>query len=144
MSIEKLGRYLVAVEDPRCSRKTEHRLTEVLVIAVCAVDRLRRELGRHRPVWPQQARVAQDIYGAGELAETQSVRGWGLEPSVLRRWRSLANGRGRALSAARPGTTAALSAGQVEIRRLPKELERAQMERDILKKAVGIFSGPPR
>ena len=37
MSIEKLGWYLVAVEDPRCSRKTEQRLTEVLVIAVCAV-----------------------------------------------------------------------------------------------------------
>jgi hypothetical protein len=37
MSIEKLGRYLVAVEDPRCSGKVEHRLVEVLVIAVCAV-----------------------------------------------------------------------------------------------------------
>ena len=37
MSIEKLGRYLVAVEDLRCSGKVEHRLVEVLVIAVCAV-----------------------------------------------------------------------------------------------------------
>ena len=37
MSIEKLGRYFVAVEDPRCSGKVEHRLIEVLVIAVCAV-----------------------------------------------------------------------------------------------------------
>ena len=37
MSIGKLGRYLVAVEDPRCSGKVEHRLVEVLVIAVCAV-----------------------------------------------------------------------------------------------------------
>jgi hypothetical protein len=37
MSIEKLGRYFVAVEDPRCSGKVEHRLVEVLVIAVCAV-----------------------------------------------------------------------------------------------------------
>jgi len=37
MSIEKLGQYLVAVEDPRCSGKVEHRLVEVLVIAVCAV-----------------------------------------------------------------------------------------------------------
>ena len=31
-----------------------------------------------------------------------------------------------------------------EIRRLEKELARAQMERDILKKAIGIFSGPPK
>jgi len=37
MSIEKLGLYFVAVEDPRCSGKVEHRLVEVLVIAVCAV-----------------------------------------------------------------------------------------------------------
>ena len=37
MSIEKLGQYLVAVEDPRCSGKVEHRLVEMLVIAVCAV-----------------------------------------------------------------------------------------------------------
>ena len=37
MSIEKLGQYLVAVEDPRCPGKVEHRLVEVLVIAVCAV-----------------------------------------------------------------------------------------------------------
>jgi transposase len=36
------------------------------------------------------------------------------------------------------------SAEQAEIRRLRRELERVQMERDILKKAVGIFSGPPR
>jgi len=37
MSIEKLGQYFVAVEDPRCSGKVEHRLIEVLVIACCAV-----------------------------------------------------------------------------------------------------------
>jgi predicted transposase YbfD/YdcC len=37
VSIEKLGQYLVGVDDPRCSGKVEHRLTEVLVIAVCAV-----------------------------------------------------------------------------------------------------------
>ncbi len=37
MSIEKLGQYLVGVEDPRCPGKVEHRLVEVLVIAVCAV-----------------------------------------------------------------------------------------------------------
>jgi len=37
VSIEKLGHYLVAVEDPRCAGKVEHRLVEVLVIAVCAV-----------------------------------------------------------------------------------------------------------
>ena len=76
---------------------------------------------------------------------TQVASELGLEPSVLRRWRSLANGTGPAGATVRSGAAAAVvSAEQVEIRRLQKELERAQMERDILKKAVGIFSNPPR
>jgi predicted transposase YbfD/YdcC len=37
MSIESLGQYFGAIEDPRCSRKVEHRLLDVLVIAVSAV-----------------------------------------------------------------------------------------------------------
>ena len=37
MSIEKLGRHFVAVEDPRRSGKVERRLVGLLVIAVCAV-----------------------------------------------------------------------------------------------------------
>ena len=48
---------------------------------------------------------------------TQVASELGLEPSVLRRWRSLANGMGQALSAARPGGTAVLSAEQVESKR---------------------------
>ena len=39
---------------------------------------------------------------------TQVASELGLEPSVLWRWRSLANGMGQALSAARPGTATAL------------------------------------
>jgi predicted transposase YbfD/YdcC len=37
MSIEKLGQYFGAIEDPRCGGKIEHRLIDILVIAVCAV-----------------------------------------------------------------------------------------------------------
>jgi len=37
MSIESLGQYLGAIEDPRCSGKVEHRLLDILVIAVSAV-----------------------------------------------------------------------------------------------------------
>ena len=37
MSIEKLGQYLGGIEDPRCNGKVEHRLRDILVIAVCAV-----------------------------------------------------------------------------------------------------------
>ena len=37
MSIESLVRHLGVVEDPRCQGKIEHRLIDILVIAVCAV-----------------------------------------------------------------------------------------------------------
>src|ERR671938_1806266 len=37
MSIEGLVRHFSVVEDPRCQGKIDHRLTDILVIAVCAV-----------------------------------------------------------------------------------------------------------
>ena len=37
MSIENLAQYFGAIEDPRCPGKVEHRLLDILVIAVCAV-----------------------------------------------------------------------------------------------------------
>ena len=37
MSIESLVRHLGVVEDPRCQGKIDHRLIDILVIAVCAV-----------------------------------------------------------------------------------------------------------
>jgi predicted transposase YbfD/YdcC len=37
MSIESLVRHFSVVEDPRCQGKIEHRLIDILVIAVCAV-----------------------------------------------------------------------------------------------------------
>src|SRR3954454_22364112 len=38
MSIETLVQHFGTVEDPRCCGKIEHRLLDILVIAVCAVD----------------------------------------------------------------------------------------------------------
>ena len=37
MAIERLVGHFGAVADPRCRGKIEHRLTDILVIAVCAV-----------------------------------------------------------------------------------------------------------
>jgi hypothetical protein len=37
MSVEKLVEHFSALEDPRCAGKGEHRLIDILVIAVCAV-----------------------------------------------------------------------------------------------------------
>src|ERR687883_680398 len=37
MSVEKLVEHFAQIEDPRCAGKVEHRLIDILVIAVCAV-----------------------------------------------------------------------------------------------------------
>jgi transposase len=76
---------------------------------------------------------------------TQIASELGVQPSLLRSWRGTLN-RTRQASAGPDAVSAAAgpSAEQMEIRRLQKELERAQMERDILKKTVGIFSSPPK
>ena len=77
---------------------------------------------------------------------TQVATELGIQPSMLRAWRGNGTMAARlvALPARPAGGTAAPSAEQAEIRRLQRELDRAQMERDILKKAIAIFSGPPR
>ncbi len=75
---------------------------------------------------------------------TQVAAELGLQPSVLRRWRGPVDEARSGATVNRPTAAVLASADQLEIRRLRKELERAQMERDILKKAVGIFSSPPR
>ncbi len=62
----------------------------------------------------------------------------GISPSMLRNWRRSAphrqSGAG-ASSVADPGA---------QISRLRRENDRLRLERDILKKAVAIFSEPPR
>jgi hypothetical protein len=37
MSVEKVVEHFDAIEDPRCTGKVEHRLINILVIAICAV-----------------------------------------------------------------------------------------------------------
>lgn len=77
---------------------------------------------------------------------TQVATELGIQPSMLRAWRGRpSTTAGPMISTARAGSVAPVpSAEQAEIRRLQKELDRARMERDILKKAISIFSGPPR
>ena len=82
---------------------------------------------------------------------SQVAQELGIEQSVLRAWRR--KSRPPAASLPRPAAAAgnghaaavpAITADQAEIRRLRRELERVQTERDILEKAIGIFSGPTR
>ncbi len=56
----------------------------------------------------------------------------GIDPGHISKWRQQHNLPEKAI--------AGLTDEQKEIRRLQKELKEAQLERDILKKAVSIFS----
>ena len=66
----------------------------------------------------------------------------GISPSMLRNWRAagqVGSLRSRAVtSMPSPADQAS------EITRLKRELDRARMERDVLKKAIGIFAEVPR
>lgn len=78
---------------------------------------------------------------AVELSEAKgslkaTVEELGIPPQILTRWRTeraVAHGTG---TVSRPQ----LSQEQQEIARLKKELKQVELERDFLKKAVGIFS----
>ena len=94
-------------------------------------DEFRREAVA---LWETSGRMQIDV--AREL---------GIQPSLLRRWQKQVHDLPPAPAvgsrpAIRPATsTMASPADQAaEIARLKRELERARMERDILKKAVGI------
>ena len=80
----------------------------------------------------------------------------GISPSMLRNWRNRSIG-GHAGSAPHPIAASVLPSipepasaphpapdPAAEISRLRRENDRLRMERDILKKAVAIFSEPPR
>ena len=75
-------------------------------------------------------------YSRGNIVEL--AKELKLRPELLYRWRSeFASYEGKSF----PGKgNAQLSEEQKEIARLQKELANMQMERDILKKAVSIFS----
>ncbi len=59
----------------------------------------------------------------------------GIDPERISKWKNQYKSGGRSTVSA-----VGLSDEQKEIRRLQKELREAQQERDILKKAVSIFS----
>jgi transposase len=76
----------------------------------------------------------------------QVAKDLGIHESLLRRWRRKLEAR-QARAAGVKGSVAvaaSLVVDQEEIRKLKRENERLRMERDILKKAVAIFSETPK
>jgi transposase len=70
-------------------------------------------------------------YARGSVKEAAAELG--IDPGRITKWRHQQQGSGEK-------TITALTEEQKEIRRLQKALKEAQLERDILKKAVSIFS----
>ena len=70
----------------------------------------------------------------------------GISPSMLRNWRAVVrDGATRSRAAAPVVPPLPSPADQAsEITRLKRELDRTRMERDVLKKAIGIFAEVPR
>ena len=70
----------------------------------------------------------------------------GISPLMLRNWRTvIRGGQARARPAAAGVPSLPSPADQAsEIVRLKRELDRTRMERDVLRKAIGIFAEVPR
>lgn len=73
----------------------------------------------------------------------------GISPSMLRNWRAVVKGvapRSRGSKAPAPSASPMTSPADqaAEIARLRRELDRTRMERDVLKKAIGIFAEMPK
>ena len=94
-------------------------------------------------------REAVALWETSGRQQTDVARELGIQPSLLRRWQRVLRGTPATAPAAKPpssstGTIASPADQAAEIARLKRELDRARMERDILKKAVGICAEVPR
>jgi transposase-like protein len=92
MSIETLGRYFAAVEDPRCSGKVEHRLIEVLVIAVCAVIACAEswdDIALYGRSKLQYCSLCNSDGGAAVSCSSCHRRGWACTRRLMLPWRVL-------------------------------------------------------
>ena len=73
---------------------------------------------------------------------SQVAKDLGIHDSLLRRWQRKLDTRRARVVGVKPALAVAASVivEQDEIRRLKRENERLRMERDVLKKAISIFS----
>ena len=103
-----------------------------------------------REFTPEFKREAVALLASSGRPLMQIATELGISPSMLRTWRTVVHGgtpRSRAGSkgSATSSSPMASPADQAaEIARLRRELDRTRMERDVLKKAIGIFAAVPR
>jgi len=82
MSVEKLVEHFSALEDPRCAGKVDHRLIDILVIAVCAVIACAESWD---DIQGQRMKDCMPIYRSWRQVQPQSVS-WLSEQKVCRRY----------------------------------------------------------
>lgn len=96
---------------------------------------------RKRRVFSREFKVeAVQMMSSPGMTVAQAARDLDIDAKMLRRWRRELE---QDPTEAFPGE-GKLKSDDQKIRDLQREVERLRMERDILKKAVGIFSQSPR
>ena len=99
---------------------------------------------------PEFKREAVALLESSGRSQTEVATDLGVQRSMLRHWRAALQGSSTPSRTGSTIGTAALSSmtspadQAAEIARLRRELERTRQERDVLKKAIGIFAGVPR
>jgi len=90
-------------------------------------------------------REAVTLWETSGRMQADVARELGIMPTMLRRWQRALEIKGTVPAAKPLSSSMASPADQAsEIARLRRELDRTRMERDILKKAVGICAEMPR
>lgn len=93
-----------------------------------------------RTFTPEYKLEAVGLLSSGGRSLSSVARDLDLDPKLLRRWREELKQEG---AGAFPGK-GHLRPEEAELKRLHGEIERLREDREILKKALAIFSGPRR
>ncbi len=94
-------------------------------------------MGKRNKTYPPEFKLeALQLLATSGKGVAELERELGITPGLLWKWKQ----RERVDSASPGGEPTTLEAAKVEIRRLKRELAVASQERDILKKAISIFS----
>ena len=91
-------------------------------------------MGIRKPYPDEFKQEAVRLVNEQRLPAGRVARELGVDPETLRRW----------LRAQAPAASSEPLPPAAELARLRREVERLRMERDILKKALGIFSRMPQ
>ena len=87
---------------------------------------------------PEFKRQALEMLATGQYSMAQIERELGITKGLLHKWRMDAERKGAYRTSPDEPTT--LAAAEARIRQLERETERLRQEREILKKAMAIFS----